>query len=865
MAITRSRRWLAATVFVAAALVGATAAAAIVGQRTAEVPDTGQPVGPVTATQDTPTPVVEEPVLSADGHDLAFVSVLDDIVPGDENHAQDVFVQDRISGALERVSVSTSGAEADGDSAMPSISADGRYVVFESTADDLIDGTTIAAPQIYRHDRQTGTTILVSKNSSGNPLASRFGARAGGSQQDVSDDGRYVAYESADPDVMAGAGGGDRVDVYVRDLQNNTSTRVSNPGSPTTTGSGTAPNASSATPALSADGQKVAFESQASNLVSGDTNGFADVFVADLVAGTVVRASVTDAEAQAVAGASTHPSISADGSRVVFGTYATNFAPDSNFTQDIVVRDLTAGSTWLLSNTTGSNGTATGRSEQAHISRDGDTVVFASAATNLVSGDTNHLSDIFTRAADASTPTAQLSVGSGGTQANGDSGAPVVDGDGGLVAFVSGATNLTSDDADGVADLFTTTGTGGAIAPAGPPADRPGANLVKDPSFEPPDLPTESSFESFGLPDTTHLGAWMIDSGGIDVIGPNSLAAVDGSQTVDMNGNGFGKGSISQTIAVQANHTYTVSFDLSSNTNGPPAIKTIDVSFGATTKSFSADNTGHTTQSPGWVRETFAVSVCVDGPATLRFTSTTESAEDRGPDLDAIKVADTTGSGSTDGCSTAPTPTERYVTAAYHDLLGRAPDASGLAYWAGRLDGHRVSRTAFVRGLANSNEGVRLVVAGIYLEALHRAPDARGLAHWVAQIRDHHRSVAHVVATLFASHEAFVGPGGGTNDGWITFLYQTMLQRDPDPGGLAHWSAQATHGRTAVAYAMFQSSESRRIRVTALYEKLLQRAPDAAGRAFWANRILTDGDIALAADLAASDEYFTNAQQRTFG
>jgi len=202
------------------------------------------------------------PAISANGRYIAFTSEGTNLVAGDTNDAQDVFVRDRITGATTRVSISTRGTQADGSSFGPAaISASGRYIAFSSSATNLVAGTTGG---VFVRDRVAGTTTLVSVATSG--------AKAVGGEPAISADGRYVAFISEASNLVAGDTN-ERPDVFVRDRVRGTTTRVS------VATRGAQANQRSSEPAISANGRYVAFSSDASNLVRGDTNGSSDVFV----------------------------------------------------------------------------------------------------------------------------------------------------------------------------------------------------------------------------------------------------------------------------------------------------------------------------------------------------------------------------------------------------------------------------------------------------------------------------------------------------------------------------------------------------------------------------------------------------------
>jgi hypothetical protein len=201
-----------------------------------------------------------------------------------------------------------------------------------------------------------------------------------------------------------------------------------------------------------------------------------------------------------------------------------------------------------------------------------------------------------------------------------------------------------------------------------------------------------------------------------------------------------------------------------------------------------------------------------------------------------------------------------FVAAAYEAFLGRPPSAAELDLHAVALDRASESRRQLVDGLSASPEWVERTVDGLYQDILGRAGDDGGRSYWTDEITSRHRSVAAVATYFYSSPEYYSGLGGGSDTTWVTDLYRAILDRQPDPGGLAFWVALAPHHRGDVARRIFQSRESRERRVAALYDELLHRAPDPDGLAYWQQQILSTGDLGLAAALASSDEFFANAQ-----
>jgi len=207
-------------------------------------------------------------------------------------------------------------------------------------------------------------------------------------------------------------------------------------------------------PSISADGRHVAFVSEATNLVPGDTNKFADIFVHDRVGRTTERVSVASGGAQAVGGGATQSSISADGRYVAFASEATNLVPgDTNGLLDLFVHDRVERTTTRVNVATGGAQAAGGHSFYPSFSADGRFVAFVSDATNLVPKDTNNSWDIFVHDRVKGT-TQRVSVASGGAQADAGSARPSISADGRYVAFESGAMNLLPDDTNNVVDVF---------------------------------------------------------------------------------------------------------------------------------------------------------------------------------------------------------------------------------------------------------------------------------------------------------------------------------------------------------------------------------------------------------------------------
>lgn len=329
--------------------------------------------------------------ISADGRYVVFRSDAANLVPGDTNGALDVFVHDRKTGRTSRVSVSSSGGQANGSSLFSSISANGRYVVFTSNASNLVPRDTNGASDIFVRDLRTGRTSRVSIGSRGRQANSWSEGAA------ISADGRYVAFPSLASNLVAG----DRnklSDVFVRDRKLGRTTRVSvtsrgreGRGRPYSNGSNTA--------SITADGRYVAFHSDMTNLVTGDTNRTFDIFVRDRVTGQTKRVSVSSRGAQANAENLGPPSISPDGRYVAFTSLASNLVPgDRNEITDVFVHDLRSGRTILASRgSSGAQGNDSSWNAAGAFSANNRYLAFSAWASNLVAGDTNPVPDAFVR------------------------------------------------------------------------------------------------------------------------------------------------------------------------------------------------------------------------------------------------------------------------------------------------------------------------------------------------------------------------------------------------------------------------------------------------------------------------------------
>jgi hypothetical protein len=385
----------------------------------------------------------QAPVLSASGRFVAFYSSATNLIGlgNDTNATSDIFVYDRQTQTTERVNVSSSGDQANGESDTPAISASGRFVAYGSWATNLVANDTNVTIDIFVRDRQLGTTERASVNSS-----AVQGNNFSGSPS-ISGDGRYVAFDSRSTNLAPGKTT-NAYGIFVHDRQTGNTVLASQ------SSAGVCGNNDAYRPSISGNGQFVAFYSTATNLVPDDSNATVDVFVRDLINNTTGRVSVATDGTQMNGNINAdRVSISNDGRYIAFNSSATNLvANDTNAAEDIFVRDRQAGNTKRVSvSSTGQQAGAD--SANPRLSGNGRYVAFTSLATNLVSGDSNAAADVFIH--DMQTGlTGRLSVSGNGTQGNNDSHASAVDADGGLVAFASRSSNLVSGDTNAAWDAF---------------------------------------------------------------------------------------------------------------------------------------------------------------------------------------------------------------------------------------------------------------------------------------------------------------------------------------------------------------------------------------------------------------------------
>ena len=382
------------------------------------------------------------PVISRDGLKVAFTSSASDLVTGDTNGVDDVFQFDRTSKTLRRVTAGT-GWESDGVSRFPALSKDGRFTAFLSAADNLLPGDTNGVDDIFLYDVTTGTT-LESVSTSGTQADQAYTA-AGPA---LSENGSMIAFVSGATNLAAGDTNG-KADVFLRDRTQGTTTLISR-------GLSGAPADSDSTAAsISPEGDAVAYSSNATNLVPGDTNGHSDIFLYDAGTGNTTRISV-DSQGNEANGDSTiapFGAVSSKGNYVVFSSQADNLVPgDTNGHADIFLYNRQTGTLKRISvSDTGQQ--ANGDSWDAKITKDGLFVTFTSKADNLTpgvkAGTTNVYRYDITRRRIALVNATRF-----GLAGNADATSPSISDDGRYVAFASAATDLVPNKSTNATEIF---------------------------------------------------------------------------------------------------------------------------------------------------------------------------------------------------------------------------------------------------------------------------------------------------------------------------------------------------------------------------------------------------------------------------
>lgn len=392
--------------------------------------------------------------ISADGRYVAFRSDATNLHPDDADFFLDVFVRDLQTHETILVSRATGrdGDKSNGRSSSPNLSADGRYVAFDTDATNLDPDDVDTILDVFVRDLRTRRTILVSRATGPHgDKGNRFSVRPS-----LSAGGRYIAFDSGATNLHPDDADG-TADVFVRDWRAHKTILVSR----ATGQDGDKGNRDSVVPSISADGRFIALQSDATNLHPDDVDPTADVFVRDVQTHeTILVSRATGPDGDNGNRLSGSPSISADGRFIAFFSFASNLHPDdTDDVGDVFVRDRHTDETILVSRATGPDGEkGDSFSGFPSISADGRYVAYRSDATNLHPDDADGGvvgSDVFVRDLQThETILVSRATGPDGNKGNGASLAPSISAEDRYIAFESVATNLHPDDTDDAHDVF---------------------------------------------------------------------------------------------------------------------------------------------------------------------------------------------------------------------------------------------------------------------------------------------------------------------------------------------------------------------------------------------------------------------------
>jgi len=451
------------------------------------------------------------PRISRDGSRVAYLTGSTNLEIGvsDSNgHEQDLVSFEIATGINHYVSTESnvpSTGNADSSRLKQSLSADGRYEVFSSSASDLVQGDIAQTSDVFLRDHQTGTTTLVSRTAEGTSGAGRSYNAV------ISANGQYVAFSSdaQDLDLSGGPAPTNNAQIYRWDRLTGKSILVS-----VNSANNGASNSYNDSPSISADGSRIAFLSSSTDLLSGitDNNGDLDVYVRDVTTGSTKLVSRSGTNATTTANNSSYePRISRDGSTVVYLSMATNLASgvtDSNSEEDLFAYDFAAGTNKAVSVRT--TGTTTGNSGVVDfdISNNGQVIAFSSFATNFIAGDTNGTSDVFVRHL-SQTGVTRVNVSPAGVQSDNSSESPSISGDGNFVAFWSHSTNFSPLAGSGHSNIYVRDRSSGTttLITAG---DSEGVPVEADGHSFAPRISNDGSTVAF-LGNATNLDSSAID------------------------------------------------------------------------------------------------------------------------------------------------------------------------------------------------------------------------------------------------------------------------------------------------------------------------------------------------------------------
>lgn len=387
--------------------------------------------------------------VSGDGKRVVFATLANNLDPADTNAVVDVYLKDLNTGALTLVSIGPNGV-GNASSNLPQISNDGNFVAFVSTATNLLanNADTNGVADVFVYKVADATLERVSVSSAGDQAIGASGAGVCAANCfSLSADGRYVAFESLAANLAA-PDNDTLSDIFRRDRQTGTTILISQ----TTAGTVGGGTIGSNRPSISADGRFIAFESSRI-LEASDTNSTGDIYLRDVTAGTTTRVNTSASGGFTTTGFSARPSISDDGKLVAFRSLSNELVPGDNSSvnqRDLFVKDTNSGA---IGRITPAGAEPNGDSNELSLSGDGKVLVFHSAASNFVAGDSNNFLDVF-RVVLATGAIERISVANAGTEGGNDSSFPSTNVDGNVTVFESIANNLVANDTNTRTDIF---------------------------------------------------------------------------------------------------------------------------------------------------------------------------------------------------------------------------------------------------------------------------------------------------------------------------------------------------------------------------------------------------------------------------
>jgi len=377
--------------------------------------------------------------ISADGTKIAFSSSATDLISGLTTVGTNIFLYDISDGSTTLLTAGSSGNGGNGSSQDPSISEDGTKIAFYSYASDLVGAPANGLANVFLYDTSDGSTTLVTTGSSG------FGSNGAASHPSISADGTKIAFMATSTDLTIPPTNGTR-NIFLYDASDSSTTLI------TTGAFGDGGNWWSEDPSISADGTKIAFASNATDLTIPPANGSNNIFLYN-VSDSSTTLMTTGSSGIGDNGDSLRPSISADGTRVAFHSNATDLTNiPSNGLYNIFLHDASDSSTILVTAGPSDNG-GNYTSLNPSISGNGERVIFQSTATDLIDTPTTSQSNVFLYDASDSSTTL-VTAGPLGNGGNGWSSFPTISFDGMEIAFLSNASDLTVVPTNGSRNVF---------------------------------------------------------------------------------------------------------------------------------------------------------------------------------------------------------------------------------------------------------------------------------------------------------------------------------------------------------------------------------------------------------------------------